>query len=509
MASFAALPRLPGVDNLRGAGVPGLVGRLAQAGAHPVAPGSAAAFRMIFGVLGVVAVARFAARGWISELYIEPAHHLSYYGLGWVQAWPGWGMYLHFALLGLASLGVALGYRYRLSITAFFLLFTYVELIDQTTYLNHYYLVSLVSFVMIFLPLNRAASLDSRGAPAGGPQPTIPRAALWMLRAQVGMVYVFAGIAKLNPDWLLHAEPLHIWLYNTTDTPLIGLFVRESWVPYAMSWAGACFDLTIVGWLLRKRTRPFAYAVLVMFHITTGVLFPSIGLFPWIMAGAALIFFDPDWPAHLARWPRRPNGRAPASTPAAPLVPAGVSPLSWPVRTALLLGAVFLAVQLLLPMRHLAYPGNVRWTEEGYRFSWRVLVTEKTGLVKFRVNSRAVDGERLVYPEEYLTPVQVDRFAYQPDMILATAHIIRDDFISRGHEGVEVRVDAYATYNGRPATRLIDPEVDLAGVDAGIGPKHWILPRQPRVDWHRPAVPVESLPADAGTGPDSSPSNPH
>ena len=475
MASLASPPRLPAVDHLGWAGIPGLVGRVARAGAQPVPAGSAAAFRIIFGLMGVVAVVRFAAKGWISDLYIEPAHHLGYYGLGWVQAWPGWGMYPHFALLGLASLGVALGYRYRLSITAFFLLFTYIELIDQTTYLNHYYLVSLISFIMVFLPLNRTASLDSRRGPAGAGPPTVPRAALWMLRAQVGMVYVFAGVAKLNPDWLLHAEPLRIWLYNTTDTPLVGLLARESWVPYAMSWAGACFDLTIVGWLLWKRSRPFAYAVLVLFHITTGLLFPSIGLFPWIMTGAALIFFGPDWPARLTRRLRGPKGGQPPPRPAPP-APGKASPLSWPVRAALLLGAVFLAVQVLLPLRHLAYPGNVRWTEEGYRFSWRVLVTEKTGLVKFRVASRTTDGERLVYPEEYLTPLQVERFAYQPDMILATAHIIRDDLIARGHRAVQVRADAYVTYNGRPATRLIDPEVDLARIAPGIGPKHWILP---------------------------------
>ncbi len=178
-------------------------------------------------------------------------------------------MYLHFALKGLASLGVALGYRYRLSITAFFLLFAYVELIDQTTCLNHYYFVSLVSFPMIFLPLNRTASLDARSTLGVKDTQTTLLAAVWILRAQIGLVYLFAGIAKLNPDWLLNAEPLRIWLFNNTDTPIFGPLLREAWAPYAMSWAGACFDLTIVGWLLWKRTRPYAYVVLVTFHVMT------------------------------------------------------------------------------------------------------------------------------------------------------------------------------------------------------------------------------------------------
>ena len=451
-----------------------LASQVMRAGSKPVSPASAAVFRILFGLLGVAAVVRFVANGWVSDLYIEPAYHFSYYGFGWVQAWPGWGMYIHFALLGLASLCVALGYRYRLSITAFFLLFTYIELIDQTTYLNHYYFVSLISFIMIFLPLSRTLSLDSRRASPVEGISTIPRAILWMLRAQVGLVYIFAGIAKLNPDWLFHAEPLRIWLYNSTDTPLIGSFLREAWVPYAMSWGGACFDLTIVGWLIWRRTRPFAYVVLVMFHIATGVLFPPIGMFPWIMIWATLVFFEPDWPIRLIKRFRRSTSMLPGSTHV-PTPPTEARFLSWPVRAAFLLAVIFLVVQVLVPLRHLAYPGNVRWTEEGYQFSWRVLVTEKTGLVKYRVISRGMDGERLVYPEEYLTATQVERMAYQPDMILATAHFIRDNLIGRGHEGVEVRADAYVTYNGRPATRLIEPEVDLARIDSKIGPKHWIL----------------------------------
>ena len=199
-----------------------------RAGSQPVSPASAAAFRIIFGLGGVLAVIRFAANGWISELYIEPAHHFTYYGFGWVQAWPGWGMHLHFALLGLASLGVALGYRYRLSIIAFFLLFIYVELIEQATHLNHYYFVSLISIIMIFLPLSQTASPDARSALAGKISPNIPRATLWMLRAQIGLVYIFAGIAKLNPDWLFHAEPPYIWLYNSTGAPLVGPLLRET-----------------------------------------------------------------------------------------------------------------------------------------------------------------------------------------------------------------------------------------------------------------------------------------
>ena len=176
-------------------------------GSQPVSAASAAAFRIAFGLLGIAVVCRFAAKGWIDELYIQPAHHFTYSGFWWVQPWPAWGMYAHFALLGLASLGVALGYRYRLSIIAFFLLFTYVELIDKTTYLNHYYWVSLTSLLMVFLPLHRTASVDAWRNPSLRSE-TVAGWVVWVLRAQVGVVYLFGGITKLNPDWLLHAQPM-------------------------------------------------------------------------------------------------------------------------------------------------------------------------------------------------------------------------------------------------------------------------------------------------------------
>ena len=463
-----ALDRVPGSFGR-------LPGRVTRSVLQPVSPCSAAAFRIVFGLLGLVAVVRFALNGWISQLYLEPVHHLSYYGFSWVQAWPAWGMYLHFSLLGLASLGVMLGYRYRFSITAFFLLFTYVELIDRTTYLNHYYLVSLLSFIMIFLPLNRVASLDALRIRRENGSPVIPRGVLWLLMVQIGLVYVFGGLAKLNPDWLLHAQPLRIWLYNATDVPLIGGLLREEWVAYAMSWGGAVFDLTIVGWLLWRRTRPWAYGVLVIFHVATALLFPALGMFPWIMMGAALIFFAPDWPLKLLnRVPQRVGlQHVPFESRRSPTLNENPD---WRITAAIAAAAVFLLVQVAVPLRHFAYPGNVRWTEEGYPFAWRMMLTEKTGQVVYRVSSASGARAKLVYPDEYLTPAQVERMSHQPDLILATAHLVRDDFANRGYEQAQVRADAYVSYNGRPAARLIDPTVDLATVKPGIGPRTWILP---------------------------------
>ena len=448
----------------------GILDSLGRQGSRPVSGASAAAFRIVFGLLGVAAVVRFAAKGWISDLYIEPAHHFTYSGFWWVQPWPAWGMYVHFALLGLAGLCVALGFKYRFSIVSFFLLFTYVELIDKTTYLNHYYWVSLASLLMVFLPLDRYASFDAWRNPALR-SPTVPVWVIWALRAQVGVVYVFGGIAKLNPDWLFNAQPLRIWLFNSGSLPLLGSLLGETWVAYAMSMGGVLFDLTIVGWLLWGRNRPLAYAVLCAFHIATWLLFP-IGMFPWIMMGASLVFFSPTWARPLiGRLDFSERSRVedrPCNT--------FQSSLGTRIATAALL--TFALVQVIVPLRHWAYPGNVRWNEDGYRFSWRVMLTEKTGHVQYRVTDVDTGREWLAHPEDYLTPVQTERMAYQPDMILALAHIIAEDASERGRN-VKVRADSFVTFNGRPAARFVDPDVDLTSVHSGIGPKSWVLPQPP------------------------------
>ena len=345
--------------------------RLVLAGRTPVGGSSAALFRILFGLVCLFGIVRFFAHGWVSELYVDPAHHFTYLGFGWVAPWPGWGTHLHFALLGVLAVGIAIGYRYRVCALAFFLGFTYVELLDKTNYLNHYYLVSLISFLMVFLPLHRSMSVDRWLAERGGSEPAgqewghVPTATLWVLRVQVALVYLFAGVAKLNPDWLLEAQPLRIWLHHHTELPLIGPLMGDLWVAYAMSWVGAFFDLTIVGWLLWRRTRLWAFLVAAVFHLLTWLLFPQIGVFPWLMLAGALLFFPPDWPKHIATRVWAASKAVPTETGSVHRQVTERRWLHWGVGAAI---AIYLLVQLAVPLRHYAYPGNVRWNEEGYRF---------------------------------------------------------------------------------------------------------------------------------------------
>ncbi len=437
---------------------------------------------MLFGGLMFVGTLRFMACGWIERLYVEPDFHFKYWGFAWVSVPGPVGLHLLYAGIALCALGVALGAWYRLSIVGFWLLFSYAELMDVTTYLNHYYFVSLLALILCFLSPHRAWSVDAwRRGPAWR-RDTLPAWQGGWLRFQVGLLYFYAGWAKFEADWLLHAQPLNIWLPPHEGLALIGGLLDEVWVHYAFAWFAFVFDVTIIGFMLWRRARPLAFAVIVLFHVLTHIFF-EIGLFPFIMVLAVLVYFEPDWPRRLlarlgAAMPRGLSGlgarlRA-AASPAARPVPAGAgAATTTPATWMLALVLAFCTLQFLLPLRHWAYPGTVLWHEQGMRFSWRVMLREKAGALSYRVVQP--DGHtRLVSPHDYLTPMQYQEMAGQPDLILQLAHRIRDDFAAAGHGDVAVYADSWVSLNGRPAARMIDPQADLARVKDGLGRADWI-----------------------------------
>src|SRR5436190_11597243 len=253
-------------------------------------------FRVAFGSIMLWEVLRYIISGRIRRYYIEPTIFFSYFGFDWVKPWPGDGMFLHFVLLGALAICIALGLFYRAAALLFAIAFTYVFLLDQSLYLNHLYLVCLVSLLLVFLPANRAASLDSRWEIVRGCQ-SAPSWTLWLLRAQIGLVYFFGGIAKLNGDWL-RGEPIRDWLAARSTLPIVGQWLTHDAAAWIFAYGGLCFDLLIVPALLWKRTRVWAFMAAVLFHLTNAAVF-NIGIFPWFMIAATTVYFEPDWPR---RW---------------------------------------------------------------------------------------------------------------------------------------------------------------------------------------------------------------
>ncbi|HEY6557348.1 MAG TPA: HTTM domain-containing protein [Polyangiaceae bacterium] len=439
------------------------------------------AFRVLYGLSMCVSMLRFISFDWVNESFVRPQFHFKYWGFGWVEALPERELYALFWVLAALAFAVAIGFCFRVCAALFVLGFTYLQLIDVTTYLNHYYLASLLGLLLMASPAHRLWSLDALLRPRLRAS-VIPAGWLYLFRFQVGVVYTFAGLAKAHGDWLIHAQPLRIWLGSRTDLPLVGPLFTYEWAPLAMSWAGFLFDSTIVLWLSWRRTRPLAYLVVIVFHALTSALFP-IGMFPVIMVFCALVFFPPDWPRRLLARVQSVFQRAGLAARPALEVPQ-IQPSGPPVRfgrAAALVALTYCAVQLLLPLRFLAYGGNVRWHEQGMRFSWRVMVREKNGSITYYVRSVRSGRVWEVSPHRYLTRHQEREMSGQPDLILQLAHHIVRDFERRGYGPVEVRVEALVSLNGRAAALLVDPKVDLARVRDGIRRAEWVLsgPRTP------------------------------
>ena len=432
-------------------------------------------FRILFGGIILWETYRYFTRGWITRYYVEPVVTFTYYGFSWVKPWPGRGMYIHFLVLGIAAACVMLGLLYRIAAPVLFLTFTYVFLLDQTRYLNHFYLVCLVSFLMCFLPAHRAFSIDvllRRSIRAD----VVPAWTLWLLRIQVGIPYFYGGLAKLNRDWVFGGEPMRIWLSPLAAVRPLGQIFKAEWVVYSFVAGGLLLDLLVVPLLLWRRTRPYALVAAILFNLLNSVIF-EIGIFPWLMLGALLIYFPPDLLRRFARsFMARGDDAERTYVAEQPPTVAVHSSLTNSQKLVAGLLAAYLVVQLCFPLRHYLYPGDVSWTEEGHNFSWHMKLRTKDGDAVFTV-SHPRSGQTWTFkPEDYVETHQLTKMSTKPEAILIFAHYLAEEKRREGYDDVEVRAHVMVSLNGRPPQLLIDPNVDLAKEEIGLLPARWIVP---------------------------------
>jgi hypothetical protein len=426
--------------------------------------------RIMLGLLLSVSTIRFILLGWVEDHYLQPVFHFSYFGFEWLPRVKGIGLYvIHFLMLA-ASLMVMLGWYYRVSALLLFLLFTYTELYDLTYYLNHYYFVSLVCLLLIFVPANRAFSVDVIRNPSLF-RAQVPQWAPLLFKLQIIIVYFFAGIAKINYDWLVEALPLRIWLPPNEHLPLIGPLFTWHLTPWLFSWAGMLFDVSIPIWLLWNRTRPVAYLMVLLFHGLTGILF-QIGVFPLVMMGATLIFFSDAWHQNWQNSVLRfLSGFSLSNNRQADQTPKNQLASPWLVTTLVLF---YVSFQLLFPLRFIFYPGNLFWTEEGYRFGWRVMLMEKAGTATFFVKDTCTGKEGVVINSDFLNDHQEKQMAMQPDMIIQYAHFLAREYKSQGMCAPEVRAEIWITLNGQRGKLLFDPDLILNHLEDSWKPKTWL-----------------------------------
>ncbi|MCH2202823.1 MAG: HTTM domain-containing protein [Fuerstiella sp.] len=424
-----------------------------------------ALYRIGLGACLLWQIWKFFSTDLIYTFYIEPRYHFTWLGLDFVKPWPGQGMYVHFGVLAVAASCILVGFHYRLAAFVFCAGYTWVFLIDQCWYLNHYYLLCLLSFLSIFLPANRELSIDAFRKPSLRREWT-PRWTLWVMRYQLAIPYVFGGIAKLNSDWL-HGEPMRSWLAVRTDFPVIGEYFTAEWCVQIFVFGGMLLDLTVIPLLLWRRTRLVALLFVISFHLLNARLF-TIGIFPWLMIwSTSMVFLPPEVTGRLRRRTARLGNTVETST----LKSSGLKRLCCG-----LLGC-FLCWQTLMPLRHHFYGSHTAFTREGHQFSWRMKLNTRRMDTQFSVTD-SVTGLRSWLPlHEWITSNQ-ERKVRDADHLLQLARWIEHDIRQSGGPDQIITVDAWVMLNGRPPNQFVDPQLDLSQLSRTWTPSDWIV-RQP------------------------------
>ncbi|WP_223034608.1 HTTM domain-containing protein [Hanstruepera marina] len=417
-------------------------------------------FRIIFGLLCFLESVGAIFTGWVRKTLVDPDFTFSFIGFEWIQPLPGYSMYVYYIIMGVFGLFIMLGYKYRFGAIMFTTMWLGTYLMQKSSYNNHYYLLILLSAIMAILPANRYASLDVKKNPSLK-RISMPNWCKWILILQMFIVYTYGSIAKIYPDWL-DASVLGILMKSKQHYVLIGDFLQQNWLHYFLAYGGILFDGLIIPLLLFKPTRKLAFFASIFFHLFNSIVF-QVGIFPYLSLAFTLFFFEAKT-IHRIFLKSKPYYEGNDIE-----IPSYKKPM-------LLVFSVYFIIQILLPIRHHFIEGNVFWTEEGHRMSWRMMLRSKYGFAIYQVVDKDTNEKTTINLNDYLTKKQQRHVATKPDFIWQFAQRLKQDYAKKGKD-ISVFVDCRTSLNGKPHKTLINPETDLAAIEwSAFKHSPWILP---------------------------------
>ena len=418
-------------------------------------------FRIFFGILVALECFGAIATGWVKRTLIDPQFTFNFIGFDWLQPLPGWGMYAYFIVMGTLGVGIALGYKYRLSIISFTVLWTGVYLMQKSSYNNHYYLLVLISTFMCFFPANNNYAVDAKNNEAIRKNEMYSYVK-WIIVLQLFIVYTYASVAKLYGDWF-DLGIIKILMASKADYYIIGDLLQHPWVHHIVGVFGILFDLLIVPALLWKPTRKIAFYISIFFHLFNSIVF-QIGIFPYLSLAFTVFFFEPKTIQKIFFKNKKTYIKQYTTAPSFK-------------NMVLLLGSIYFIIQVCLPVRHHLIKDDVLWTEEGHRLSWRMMLRSRVGKIKFQVVNHTTNNESIVKIDEYLTNKQHRRIAAYPDFIWQFAQHLKREYAEKGEDISVYAKNSKVSINGKPFRAFINPKVDLAHAEWNyLWHNEWIYP---------------------------------
>lgn len=427
-------------------------------------------FRILFGLIAMIDCWGAIATGWVKETFVEPKFTFCFIGFEWTWFLLGENMYYVYIFLGFLGLLITVGAFYKVSSFLFALGWSLVYFMQKEHYNNHYYLLMLVAWAMVFIPANRYKAVDVLLWPKLRSEFTYQWTRLLFI-VQLFLVYTFAALAKLYPGWMegdflmIRYKNTAHWIEKNIEWDVLTEFVYSREFAKIMAYLGFGFDLLIVPLLFWKRTRIFAFLMALFFHIFNSITL-HIGIFPYFALAMCLFFFSPEQIRNVF-FPKKTT-----------YLPSSFGEhTNKKGKTIFSFVFVFYFIwQSYLPVRHWLIPGDVLWTEEGHRLSWRMMLRSKSATTHFFILDKETGNRSLVNLNEFMTPLQISRVATHPDMIWQFSHYLKKEYAKKGKE-IGVFVQSKIAVNQSPFFDYIDNSVDLTEVKwSYFGHQNWILP---------------------------------
>lgn len=448
-------------------------------------------FRVFFGFLITLQAWGEIVTGKGRKIFVDPDFTFNFIGFDFLQTFPGTGpqMYGWMVVMGIFGVMIMLGYKYRIAIIGYAIMWSTVYFMQKSAYNNHYYLMMLLLWIMAIFPAHRAFSLDAKFNPSIRAT-TMPRWVTVVIIVQLWIVYTYASIAKFYPDWLDATVP-QILMWSRRDYWLIGDLLQERSIHWIISYVGILFDGLIIPLLLWKRTRKWAFRISIFFHLFNSIVF-QIGIFPYLSLAFTVFFYDPKYIGKLFLARFRPSLEQDEIVTAEHLETSQLRNQSpniptWGTSFIVVL-LIYFIIQIALPLRQHFIEDNVLWTEEGHRLSWRMMLRSKGGNVTFTIEDKETCKRTTVNQDEYLSKTQKRNVRSKPDVIWQFAQILKKEQAELGND-VAVYARCSIKVNGRKSKKLIDHTVDLASVEWDWwNHNEWVLPSDGYLEEKSPSI---------------------
>lgn len=434
-------------------------------------------FRILFGLLLFAESAGSIATGWVHSNFIEPQFNFAHMPFTWLEALPGNGMYFYYGTMAALAILITLGLFYRIAMTGFSILWLGCYLMQKTSYNNHYYLLVLLCFIMILVPANRFLSIDAHRKPEIKSE-VAPYWTSFIFIVQILIVYTYASIAKMYPDWLDGTTIRHFFSFQSINSPAwistslpwlasiiesFNFMYKTPGMEYFVAYSAIAYDLLVVPGMLWKRTRKTTFILSIVFHLFNSFTF-GIGIFPYLALALFIFCFDPEKVRRLF---------LPKKSPV--IKTHSMAFLTRRHHFGFYCFAVYFLWQSLLPLRHHLFEGDVLWNEAGHKYAWRMMLRTRTGRLTIRAK---IDGKfKLIHPRDFITAKQYRRLKAYPDFMWYFAQHLEKHFLSQGHKSVELYYNSWVSVNGNKKQQFIDPSTDMTKASWNYwGTQSWILP---------------------------------